>query len=69
MEHVLREAQRRRPADFWLNNDLAQELGRAGPEKAEEALGFFRAALAHPPRQSRRTPERRRHAGLSAPAG
>ena len=43
----LRQAQRRHPADFWINHDLAYVLmERVSPPRPEEALGYFRAALA-----------------------
>jgi serine/threonine-protein kinase len=40
---VLRAAQRRHPADFWVNFDLARALQNLNPA---EAVGFYRAALA-----------------------
>ena len=40
---MLRDAQRRRPGDFWLNHYLAMRLARGQPR---EAIPFFRAALA-----------------------
>jgi serine/threonine protein kinase/predicted Zn-dependent protease len=40
---MLREAQRRRPGDFWLNHTLGRELKLTEPR---EAVPFFRAALA-----------------------
>jgi tetratricopeptide (TPR) repeat protein/serine/threonine protein kinase len=42
----LRRAQYRHPADFWINHDLAATLMRLKPRAAQEAIGFFRAALA-----------------------
>jgi serine/threonine protein kinase/Flp pilus assembly protein TadD len=44
---LLRRAQRRFPADFWINNNLAQALhAHLQPPKLDEAIGFYRAALA-----------------------
>jgi serine/threonine protein kinase/Flp pilus assembly protein TadD len=43
VEAMLREAQRRRPGDLWLNRALADELARTNPR---EAVSFIRAALA-----------------------
>jgi tetratricopeptide (TPR) repeat protein len=43
---LLRQAQRRHPADFWVNFQLATELARLRPPQWEEAVGFYRAALA-----------------------
>jgi tetratricopeptide (TPR) repeat protein len=40
---MLREVQRRRPGDFWLNHTLATQLELTRPA---EAVPFFRAALA-----------------------
>src|SRR5262249_55643206 len=40
---MLREAQRRRPGDLWLNQAVADELIRTNPR---EAVSFVRAALA-----------------------
>jgi serine/threonine protein kinase/Tfp pilus assembly protein PilF len=48
-ERLLRQAQVDRPADFWLNFLLANALsGAAGqtPGRLEEAVAFYRAALA-----------------------
>ena len=42
---LLRDAQRRRPDDFWLNHMLTW-LRRSNPPRIEEAIGFYRAALA-----------------------
>jgi serine/threonine-protein kinase len=44
--NVLRAAQRRRPDDFWLNHELAYYLVRLTPPKREEAVAYYRAALA-----------------------
>jgi tetratricopeptide (TPR) repeat protein/serine/threonine protein kinase len=43
---VLRKAQRLRPDDLWLNHTLAAFLYFSKPSRAEEALGYYRAALA-----------------------
>jgi len=43
---LLRRAQQRRPADFWTNHDLAKFLQVAQPPQLEEAIGFYRAAVA-----------------------
>ena len=43
---LLRDAQSRHPADFWLNHSLALALIEREPYDAEEALGFYRVALA-----------------------
>jgi serine/threonine protein kinase/Flp pilus assembly protein TadD len=47
---LLRRAQRRFPADFWINHDLAFVLAMAQPPELEEAIGFYRAAVALRPR-------------------
>jgi tetratricopeptide (TPR) repeat protein len=47
---VLREGQRRHPGDFWLNHDLAFALGRLKLPQLDEAIGYYRAALALRPR-------------------
>jgi tetratricopeptide (TPR) repeat protein len=43
---ALRAGQRRHPADFWLNHDLALALTRLQPPELDEAIGHYRAALA-----------------------
>jgi tetratricopeptide (TPR) repeat protein len=43
---LLRRAQRRSPADFWINFALAYALTNGQPPKLEEAIGFYRAAVA-----------------------
>jgi serine/threonine-protein kinase len=44
---VLGQAQRRYPADFWLNFELGYELAVARqPPRPDEAVGYFRAAVA-----------------------
>jgi serine/threonine-protein kinase len=45
---LLRQAQQRTPEDFWINYELAFALVQQ-PETREEAIGFFRAALALQP--------------------
>ncbi len=47
---VLREGQRRHPADFWLNHELAEALTMVQPPKIDEAIGFYRATLALRPK-------------------
>jgi serine/threonine protein kinase/Flp pilus assembly protein TadD len=46
VEAVLRRAQQGRPADYWLNMELASALRHQRPAKMEEAIGFYRAAVA-----------------------
>jgi serine/threonine protein kinase/tetratricopeptide (TPR) repeat protein len=43
---VLRRAQRRFPASFYINHGLAFALAHAEPPQREEAIGFYRAAMA-----------------------
>jgi tetratricopeptide (TPR) repeat protein len=43
---LLRRAQQRHPADVWINYLLALSLAQSKPPRLEEAVGFFRAALA-----------------------
>jgi tetratricopeptide (TPR) repeat protein len=45
-ERLLRAGQERYPGDFWLNQDLGALLLSQGRERAEEAAGFLRVALA-----------------------
>lgn len=40
---MLREAQQRHPSDFWINYQLGQ---LAQPERPQDAIGYFRAAVA-----------------------
>jgi tetratricopeptide (TPR) repeat protein len=47
---LLTAAQRRHPADFWLNFQLGNALSATG--RAEEAVGYYRVALAVRPRTS-----------------
>jgi tetratricopeptide (TPR) repeat protein/tRNA A-37 threonylcarbamoyl transferase component Bud32 len=43
---LLVRAQRRHPGDFWLNFNLANVLNKPRPGRWEEAVGYYRAALA-----------------------
>jgi tetratricopeptide (TPR) repeat protein len=43
---LLREGQRRYPDDFWVNHHLAAALRSLKPPQLEEAVGYYRAALA-----------------------
>jgi tetratricopeptide (TPR) repeat protein/serine/threonine protein kinase len=43
---LLRRAQRQRPDDFWVNHTLASALRDLRPAHLEEAIGFYRAAVA-----------------------
>jgi tetratricopeptide (TPR) repeat protein len=43
---VLREAQRRRPGDFWLNHTLGMRLHGMRPPRFDEAIGYLRTASA-----------------------
>jgi serine/threonine-protein kinase len=47
---LLERAQRRHPGDFWLNYNLGQVLRDTQKGRVEEAVGYFRAALAVRPR-------------------
>jgi tetratricopeptide (TPR) repeat protein/tRNA A-37 threonylcarbamoyl transferase component Bud32 len=57
-ERMLRAALQSYPGDFWLNFDLGfllhmrREQGAGSPAVLEEAIGFYRAALAARPRSS-----------------
>jgi serine/threonine protein kinase/Flp pilus assembly protein TadD len=42
----LQQAQQRYPGDFWINHGLAEHLTRMKPPRLEEAIGYYRAALA-----------------------
>jgi tetratricopeptide (TPR) repeat protein len=42
----LRLAQQRHPGDFWVNHYLGMHLKSLRPSRAEEAVGFLRAAVA-----------------------
>jgi tetratricopeptide (TPR) repeat protein/tRNA A-37 threonylcarbamoyl transferase component Bud32 len=46
VESLLRRAQQRHPADFWINHDLARLLSGGQPPQLEEAIGYYRAAVA-----------------------
>ncbi len=43
---VLREAQQRRPGDFWLNHTLGMRLHDMHPPRIDEAIGYLRTATA-----------------------
>jgi tetratricopeptide (TPR) repeat protein len=43
---LLRNAQKHRPDDFWINHQLGTFLMQIRPSRADEAIGFYRAALA-----------------------
>jgi serine/threonine-protein kinase len=43
---LLRQAQQRYPADFWINHELAAHLAELRPPRTEEAIGYYRAAVA-----------------------
>jgi eukaryotic-like serine/threonine-protein kinase len=47
---LLRQGQQRNPHDFWINFQLANGLHDRGPSAEEEAVGFYRAALATRPK-------------------
>jgi tetratricopeptide (TPR) repeat protein/serine/threonine protein kinase len=44
--NLLRRTQTRYPANFWINHQLAAALRCMKPPQLDEAIGFFRAALA-----------------------
>jgi tetratricopeptide (TPR) repeat protein len=46
---ILRSAQQRYPADFWINHNLASCLTELKPPKSQEAIGYYRVALALAP--------------------
>jgi tetratricopeptide (TPR) repeat protein len=46
---LLRQMQQKHPADFWINNQLANYCTRTKPPQWGEALRFFSAALAIQP--------------------
>jgi serine/threonine-protein kinase len=46
---VLRDAQRRHPSDFWINQRLGLYLSESGAGDSDEAIGYFRAAVAQRP--------------------
>jgi serine/threonine protein kinase/tetratricopeptide (TPR) repeat protein len=43
---ALRQAQQRRPDDFWINNNLAEYLLELRPPQTEEAVALMRVAVA-----------------------
>jgi serine/threonine-protein kinase len=43
---LLRRCQQRFPADFWVNHNLAWALTKIQPPHPEEAIGFYRVAVA-----------------------
>jgi tetratricopeptide (TPR) repeat protein/serine/threonine protein kinase len=43
---LLRRAQQQRPDDFWVNHTLAFSLYEMRPPHLDEAIGFYRAAVA-----------------------
>jgi serine/threonine protein kinase/Tfp pilus assembly protein PilF len=45
-ERLLRQAQKKHPSDFWINFRLADILRTRKPAAGEEAVGYYRAALA-----------------------
>ncbi|HZL90049.1 MAG TPA: tetratricopeptide repeat protein [Pirellulaceae bacterium] len=49
---LLRRAQRQYPGDFWINYELAVALHAMGPSYRDEAISFFRAAVAARPNSS-----------------
>ncbi|HEX7448430.1 MAG TPA: tetratricopeptide repeat protein [Pirellulales bacterium] len=51
-ETVLRQAQERYASDFWINYNLGHLLIFGAPPRADEAVGYFRAAVAVRPRSA-----------------
>ena len=49
---LLGEVQLRHPQDLWINHELAGILDRFQPPRANEAIGYFRTALAIRPQSS-----------------
>jgi serine/threonine protein kinase/Tfp pilus assembly protein PilF len=43
---LLRDTQRQHPDDFWINHELGKYLRDHKPPRLEEAIGYFRTALA-----------------------
>jgi serine/threonine protein kinase/tetratricopeptide (TPR) repeat protein len=43
---LLRRTQRQHPEDFWINHELGRYLRDLKPPRLEEAIGYFRTALA-----------------------
>src|SRR5262249_39595484 len=48
----LQRAQRRFPADFWINSSLVLAMKSQEPPRLEEAIGFARAAVALRPQSA-----------------
>jgi serine/threonine protein kinase/Tfp pilus assembly protein PilF len=51
-ERLLRHAQKHYPADFWISFKLADLLRTRKPALVDEAIGFYRAALAVRPKSA-----------------
>jgi serine/threonine protein kinase/tetratricopeptide (TPR) repeat protein len=49
---LLRRVQQRHPADFWINHDLARLLAKAQPPQLDEAIAYYRAAVALRPQSA-----------------
>jgi eukaryotic-like serine/threonine-protein kinase len=49
---VLRQAQLQYPGDFWINYNLAWNLANLAPPSRDEAIAFYRAALAVRPQNA-----------------
>jgi tetratricopeptide (TPR) repeat protein/serine/threonine protein kinase len=49
---ILRQAQQTYPDDLWINHNLAYCLAQMEPQRLDEAIGFFRAALAIRPQSA-----------------
>jgi tetratricopeptide (TPR) repeat protein len=49
---VLARAQQRQPGDFWINETLARLLDQEGPSRLDEAIGYYRAAVALRPQSA-----------------
>jgi serine/threonine-protein kinase len=49
---LLRRAQERYPADFWISHDLALALLHSKPPRPDEAISYFRVALALQPQNA-----------------
>jgi hypothetical protein len=61
MVDFLRRAQRGSPSDFWINHYLASSLSTLGAARLDEAIGYYRAALAIRPE----SPEARYNLGIA----
>src|SRR5262249_31166520 len=48
-ERLLRQAQQNYPTDFWISFELGAYLHRQKSSNKEEAIGYYRAALALQP--------------------